>query len=90
LVRIQIILMRTDLTLSQIQLGMYMVQPLVIILHPYMHFKMKNKAPGTIDPDDIILMRTSEMYLIEAEAEAMQGSISQAQAALQALGRCQR
>jgi hypothetical protein len=54
--------------------------------HPYMHFKMKNKAPGTIDPDDIILMRTAEMYLIEAEADAMQGNISQAQTALQALG----
>lgn len=54
--------------------------------HPYMHFKMKNKNPGSIDPDDIILMRTSEMYLIEAEAEAMQGNIAPAQAALQALG----
>jgi len=54
--------------------------------HPYMHYKMKNKAAGTIDPDDIILMRSAEMYLIEAEAEAMQGNIGPAQAALQALG----
>lgn len=54
--------------------------------HPYMHYKQKNKAPGTIDPDDIILMRTAEMYLIEAEAETMQNNIPGAQAALQALG----
>jgi hypothetical protein len=40
--------------------------------HPYMQYKMKNKAPGSIDPDDIILMRSSEMYLIEAEANVMQ------------------
>jgi hypothetical protein len=55
-------------------------------LHPYQHFKMKNKAPNTTDPDDIILMRSSEMYLIEAEAEAMQGHVGPAQAALQDLG----
>ena len=54
-------------------------------LHPYMHYKMKNRNPGTIDPDDIILMRSSEMYLIEAEAHAMQGNISASQAALQEL-----
>lgn len=54
-------------------------------LHPYMHYKMKNKAPATIDPDDIILMRSSEMYLIEAEALAMQNNIGGAQTALQAL-----
>lgn len=54
--------------------------------HPYMHFKMKQKVPGGIEPDDIILMRSSEMYLIEAEAEAMLGNIGPAQAALQALG----
>ncbi len=54
--------------------------------HPYMHFKMKQKSPGGIEPDDIILMRSSEMYLIEAEAEAMLGNIGPAQAALQALG----
>ncbi len=54
--------------------------------HPYMHFKMRNKNPGTIDPDDIIYMRSSEMYLVEAEAKAMMNDISGAQAALQLLG----
>jgi hypothetical protein len=54
--------------------------------HPYMHVKMLQKNPGTIDPDDIIYMRSSEMYLIEAEAEAMLNNIPEAQAALQALG----
>jgi hypothetical protein len=53
--------------------------------HPYMHFKLKMANPGTIDPDDVILMRTAEMYLIEAEAEAMQGNIGPAQDALEAL-----
>jgi hypothetical protein len=53
--------------------------------HPYMHFKLKNANPGSIDPDDVIYMRSSEMYLIEAEAEAMQGNIGPAQDALQAL-----
>ena len=54
--------------------------------HPYMHVKMRNKAPGTTDPDDIILMRSSEMYLIEAEAEAMLGNVDAAQDALKPLG----
>lgn len=54
-------------------------------LHPYMHYKMKNKSPGTIDPDDIVLMRSAEMYLIEAEAHAMMGNVPEAQAALQEL-----
>lgn len=54
--------------------------------HPYMHFKLKNANPGSIDPDDIIYMRSSEMYLIEAEAKAMMGDIAGAQAALQPLG----
>jgi len=54
-------------------------------LHPYMHYKMKNKAPATINPDDIILMRSAEMYLIEAEAKVMQNDISGTQEALQAL-----
>ncbi|SNR16728.1 RagB/SusD family nutrient uptake outer membrane protein [Tenacibaculum jejuense] len=54
--------------------------------HPYMHFKMKNKNPGSIDPDDIIYMRSSEMYLIEAEARAMLGDVGGAQAALRPLG----
>lgn len=55
--------------------------------HPYMHFKLKNKNPGSIDPDDIIYMRSSEMYLIEAEAHAMRGTagIAAAQTALQAI-----
>ena len=51
-----------------------------------MHFKLKQKNPGTIDPDDIIYMRTSEMHLIEAEALAMQNDIPGAQAALDPLG----
>jgi len=54
--------------------------------HPYMHVKMRNKAPGTTDPDDIILMRSSEMYLIEAEAEAMLNNVGAAQNALRPLG----
>lgn len=55
--------------------------------HPYMHFKLKNKNPGSIDPDDIIYMRSAEMYLIEAEAHAMRGTagIAAAQTALQAI-----
>ncbi len=55
-------------------------------LHPYMHFKLKQKSPGTIEPDDIIYMRSSEMYLIEAEAKAMMNDISGAQEALDPLG----
>ena len=57
--------------------------------HPYMHVKFLNKNPNSIDPDDIIYMRSSEMYLIEAEAEAMiggGGNIAAAQAALKPLG----
>lgn len=54
--------------------------------HPYMHVKMRQKVPGGIEPDDIIYMRASEMYLIEAEARAMMNDISGAQAALQPLG----
>lgn len=54
--------------------------------HPYMHFKLKNANPGSIDPDDVIYMRTSEMYLIEAEAYAMLNSITAAQNALIPLG----
>ncbi|MCM5662595.1 RagB/SusD family nutrient uptake outer membrane protein [Galbibacter mesophilus] len=54
--------------------------------HPYMHFKLKNANPGSIDPDDIIYMRSSEMYLIEAEAKAMMGDITGAQNALRPLG----
>ena len=54
--------------------------------HPYMHVKFLNKNPGTTDPDDVIYMRSSEMYLIEAEAKAMMGDIGGAQAALNPLG----
>ncbi|MBL4642921.1 MAG: RagB/SusD family nutrient uptake outer membrane protein [Flavobacteriaceae bacterium] len=54
--------------------------------HPYMHFKFLNKNPGTIDPDDLIYMRSSEMYLIEAEAKAMLDDVAGAQAALKPLG----
>jgi hypothetical protein len=55
-------------------------------LHPYMHVKMLQKNPGSIDPDDIIYMRSAEMYLIEAEAEAMLDNIPAAQNALRTLG----
>lgn len=54
--------------------------------HPYMHFKLKQKNPGSIDPDDIIYMRTSEMHLIEAEAYAMMDEVVKAQDALKPLG----
>lgn len=54
--------------------------------HPYMHVKMRQKQPGTTQPDDIILMRSSEMYLIEAEAEAMLNNVAKAQDALRPLG----
>jgi len=54
--------------------------------HPYMHVKMRQKIPGGIEPDDIIYMRASEMYLIEAEAKAMQGDLAGAQEALRPLG----
>ncbi|SED19464.1 SusD family protein [Tenacibaculum sp. MAR_2009_124] len=50
--------------------------------HPYMHVKMRQKTPGGILPDDIIYMRTSEMYLIEAEAKAMKNDVPGAQASL--------
>lgn len=53
--------------------------------HPYMHFKLKQANPGSIDPDDVIYMRSSEMYLIEAEAKAMMGDIPGAQEALRPL-----
>lgn len=53
--------------------------------HPYMNVKFLQKNPGTIDPDDVIYMRSSEMYLIEAEAHAMLDQIPEAQDALAAL-----
>ncbi len=54
--------------------------------HPYMQFKLRNATPATISPDDVIYMRTSEMYLIEAEAKAMLNDIPGAQEALRPLG----
>ncbi|HBO30905.1 RagB/SusD family nutrient uptake outer membrane protein [Leeuwenhoekiella palythoae] len=54
-------------------------------LHPYMQFKLKQANPGTIDPDDVIYMRSSEMYLIEAEAELMMNNLTDAREALQPL-----
>ena len=54
--------------------------------HPYMTVKFLQKNPGTIDPDDVIYMRSAEMVLIEAEAKAMMGDISGAQDALAILG----
>lgn len=54
--------------------------------HPYMHVKFLQKNPGTTDPDDVIYMRSSEMYLIEAEAKAMMNDITGAQDALGLLG----
>ena len=50
--------------------------------HPYMHFKLKQVNPGTIDPDDVIYMRSSEMYLIEAEAKLMMSDLGGAKDAL--------
>ncbi len=54
--------------------------------HPYMSVKFLQKKPGTTDPDDVIYMRSSEMYLIEAEAKAMLNDIGGAQDALEVLG----
>lgn len=54
--------------------------------HPYMSVKFLQKNPGTIDPDDVIFMRSSEMVLIEAEAKAMLNDITGAQNALAILG----
>ncbi len=55
--------------------------------HPYMSVKYLNKNPGSIDPDDVFYMRSSEMYLIEAEAKAMLNDIGGAQEALAVLGK---
>ncbi|HDJ32496.1 MAG TPA: RagB/SusD family nutrient uptake outer membrane protein [Bacteroidetes bacterium] len=46
---------------------------------PYMHIKLSQSNGPTIDPMDVIHMRASEMYLIEAEALARQGLDIQAQ-----------
>ena len=53
--------------------------------HPYMHFKLRQANPGTTDPDDIIYMRASEMYLIEAEARLMMDDLNGAKEALRPL-----
>ncbi len=53
--------------------------------HPYMHFKLKQANPGTIDPDDVIYMRSSEMYLIEAESKLMMNDLDGAKEALRPL-----
>ena len=52
-----------------------------------MNVKFKQKNPGSIDPDDVIYMRSAEMYLIEAEAKAMMNDIAGAQLVLQAFGK---
>lgn len=39
---------------------------------PYMHIKLSQSNGPTIDPMDVLHMRASEMYLIEAEAMARQ------------------
>lgn len=41
---------------------------------PYMHIKLAQSNGPTIDPMDVIHMRASEMYLIEAEALARLGT----------------
>ncbi|MDF1560713.1 MAG: RagB/SusD family nutrient uptake outer membrane protein [Bacteroidales bacterium] len=41
---------------------------------PYMHIKLQQSNGPTIDPMDVIHMRASEMYLIEAEALARLGT----------------
>lgn len=46
--------------------------------HPYQSVKFLNKNGGSIDPDDVLYMRVSEMYLIEAEALAELGQYEQA------------
>jgi hypothetical protein len=52
-----------------------------------MSVKFLQKNPGTIDPDDVIYMRSSEMYLIEAEAKAMMNDVPGAQNALEPLAK---
>lgn len=54
--------------------------------HPYMNVKFKQLRPGTNLPDDVIYMRSAEMYLMEAEAMAMMNNVPAAQAALQTFG----
>ena len=46
---------------------------------PYLHIKLLQSDGPTITPMDVILMRASEMYLIEAEALARQNKNTEAQ-----------
>lgn len=56
--------------------------------HPYMSVKFLNKDGGTINPDDVLYMRASEMYLVEAEALARQGGKdAEAKAIINELGK---
>jgi len=50
--------------------------------HPFMSVKFRNEGGASIDPDDLIYMRASEMYLIEAEALARSGNDASAAAVL--------
>lgn len=52
---------------------------------PYQHIKLSQADGATITPMDVINMRAAEMYLIEAEALARDGSDGAAQDALFAL-----
>jgi hypothetical protein len=54
--------------------------------HPYMHVKFLQENPGTIDPDDVIYMRSAEMYLNEIEAKIMLNDLAGARTALQTFG----
>ncbi|MDE5420700.1 RagB/SusD family nutrient uptake outer membrane protein [Ancylomarina sp. DW003] len=46
--------------------------------HPYQVAKFLNANAATIEPEDVLYMRASEMYLIEAEALAKQNKDSEA------------
>lgn len=52
---------------------------------PYLHIKLLQSDGPTISPMDVLHMRASEMYLIEAEAFARQGKNTEAQDVLYAL-----
>jgi len=52
---------------------------------PYLHIKLSQSDGPTISPMDVLHMRASEMYLIEAEALARQGQDGSAQDVLYAL-----